>query len=180
MRIVGIIALAMVLTGCMGGSLGGTDVTAVVMQRSEQSGKLINQYRAKVGLSPVSEDPRLMRAAADHARDLAASARVSHYGSDGSDPAARTRRAGYTFSNIGENVSAGRASLTEVIQAWIDSGSHRANLELSPATHFGLAHSFSPESYYRHYWVLILAEPGSSGQGQNGLSRVFSIGGGGQ
>lgn len=164
MRAVIVIVAALLVAGCVSGSSGtgsllGSDVTAVVQQRSPQAGKLINEYRARNGLGPVSEDPRLMRAAAEHASDLAARSRVSHYGSDGSDPATRTRRAGYSFSNIGENVSAGRASLTEVIQAWIESAPHRANLVLDPATHFGLAHSFSPDSHYRHYWVLVLAEP---------------------
>lgn len=162
MRIPAILALAFMLTACMGGSLvgGQSDVTAVVMQRSPAAATLINNYRKRRGLNSVKEDPRLMRAAAQHAQDLASAGKVSHYGTDGSDPAARARRAGYQFSNVGENVSAGRASLTEVIQAWVDSAPHRRNLELKPASHFGLAHAFSPDSHFRHYWVLVLGEPG--------------------
>ncbi len=183
-----VILTGLLLSACVsgeggsGGSLfGGADVTAVVQQRMPQASKLINTYRKKNGLQPVREDPRLMKAAAEHAGDLAAVERVSHYGRDGSDPASRARRSGYTFSNIGENVSAGRASLTEVIQAWIDSAPHRRNLELQPATHFGLAHSFSPESHYRHYWVLVLGEPSRSAGGASGKSgdggTSLSIGG---
>ena len=166
------------MAGCVsggGGSLfGGADVTAVVPQRMPQAAHLINTYRSKHGLGAVREDPRLMEAASKHASDLAASERVSHYGSDGSDPAARARRAGYTFSNIGENVSAGKASLTEVIQGWIESETHRRNLALQPATHFGFAHSFSPESHYRHYWVLVLGEPEKSVSGVSGSSQSQS------
>jgi uncharacterized protein YkwD len=176
-----LVILAACVSGGGGGSLfGGADVTAVVQQRMPQASKLINAYRQNNGLGAVREDPRLMQAAAQHAQDLAATSSVSHYGSDGSDPASRARRAGYSFSNIGENVSAGRASLTEVIQAWIDSSPHRRNLELQPASHFGLAHSFSPESHYRHYWVLVLGEPaGAAGGAQNGSDggASLSIGG---
>jgi uncharacterized protein YkwD len=176
-----LVILAACVSGGGGGSLfGGADVTAVVQQRMPQASKLINAYRQNNGLGAVREDPRLMQAAAQHAQDLAATSSVSHYGSDGSDPASRARRAGYSFSNIGENVSAGRASLTEVIQAWIDSSPHRRNLELQPASHFGLAHSFSPESHYRHYWVLVLGEPaGAVGGARNGSDggTSLSIGG---
>ena len=188
MRAKWVIMTGLLLSACVGagggspgGLFGGADVTAVVEQRMPQASKLINTYRTKNGLKPVREDPRLMKAAAEHASDLAAAAKVSHYGSDGSNPASRARRAGYTFSNIGENVSAGRASLTEVIQAWIDSAPHRRNLELQPATHFGLAHSFSPESHYRHYWVLVLGEPKRAAEGVSGSSgdggTSLSIGG---
>ena len=182
MRVLIVIVAGAMLAACVGGSgggglLGGSDVTAVVQQRSPAAGKMINDYRARRGLGAVSEDPRLMKAAADHADDLASAARVSHYGTDGSDPAVRTRRTGYTFSNIGENVSAGRASLTEVIQAWIESAPHRRNLELEPASNFGLAHSFSPDSHYRHYWVLVMAEPGAPAaqSGSPGGSSGMSV-----
>ncbi len=182
MRVFIIISISLIAAGCVSGGvseeaifggageaiLGGTDVTAVVPQRMPEASKLINAYRLKKGLGAVSEDPHLMKAAAEHARDLAAVAKVSQYGSDGSDPAVRARRVGYVFSNIGENVSAGRASLTEVIQAWIDSDPHRRNLELEPATHFGLAHAFSPKSYHRHYWVLVLGEPRRAVRGAEG------------
>jgi len=136
------IALAVVicvgLAGCQGGGLGGSEVTANVMQRSPAAATLINNYRKRRGLDPVAEDPRLMRAAAAHAQDLASSGKLSHTGSDRSDPSVRARRAGYVFSNVGENVSGGRASLTEVIQSWVDSPEHRENLEMKPASHFGL------------------------------------------
>jgi len=177
MRAQFVVFAGLLATACVGGGggsggtlFGGADVTAVEQQRTPQAASLINGYRARKGLGPVSEDARLMKAAAQHASDLAAVARVSHYGSDGSDPASRARRAGYTFSNIGENVSAGRASLTEVVQAWIESDAHRRNLELQPATHFGLAHSFSPESHYRHYWVLVLGEPARDVSGASAAS----------
>jgi uncharacterized protein YkwD len=145
------------LTACVG--LGRGDVAAVVMQQSPALGQLLNSYRADNGLSQVTRDQRLMQAAADHARDLAGRDTVSHSGSDGSDPAKRVRATGYNFYNIGENVSAGRASRAEVIQAWIDSPPHKANLDLSPATHFGMAHAFAPDSKYKHFWVLVIGTP---------------------
>lgn len=156
MLVAGLVAA---LAGCVG--IGRSDVTAVVMQQSPALGQLLNAYRADHGLSQVTRDQRLMQAAAEQARDMAARDAVSHYGGDGSDPASRVRRVGYDFYNIGENVSAGRASRAEVIQAWIDSPPHKANLELSPATHFGMAHAFAPETKYKHFWVLLIGTPAS-------------------
>ncbi len=124
-----------------------------------EAGRILNAYRKKYNLPPLTPHPLLIKTARQHARDLAFTNKVSHTGSDGSDPAQRLTRAGYSWSSVGENVSAGRNSTAEVIQAWHDSPTHRSNLQHKLATHFGMAVVHNPKSTLSNYWVLVVAAP---------------------
>ncbi|HHK75150.1 MAG TPA: CAP domain-containing protein [Rhizobiales bacterium] len=119
----------------------------------------LNAYRQKYNLPPLTPNPVLMKTARAHARDLAFHNKVSHTGSDGLNPAQRLTRAGYSWSSVGENVSAGRNSIAEVIQAWHNSPSHRPNLQHRLATEFGMAVVHNPKSTLSNYWVLLVAAP---------------------
>ncbi len=122
--------------------------------------RALNSYRKKYTLNPLKSHPLLIKAALAHAKDLAnRNKKISHYGSDGSDPSQRLTRAGYKWSNVGENVSAGRNSIAEVIKAWHNSPSHRRNLQKTGIVHFGLAVAHNPRSTYSNYWVLLVAAP---------------------
>lgn len=129
-----------------------------VLRHDSSAARQINAYRAKFGLGPLSVDPKLSRIAAEHARDLALSGMTGHTGSDGSNPADRATRGGYRFRMIGENASAGRTELSDVIRAWIRSPSHQVNMVLDPASDFGLAHLIAPGTRYGHYWILMVGE----------------------
>ncbi len=60
----------------------------------EKARDLINQYRRDKGLKPLKLNPALTEAAKEHSRDLAKWDRISHYGSDGSNPWDRVKRIG--------------------------------------------------------------------------------------
>jgi uncharacterized protein YkwD len=53
---------------------------------------------------------------------------MSHTGSDGSSPGDRITRAGYTWSAYGENVAYGYATPEQVMNGWMNSPGHRANI----------------------------------------------------
>ena len=131
-----------------------------VVRHDAQAARLINAYRARNGLGPVRVNEKLTRAAIAHAREISSTEVISHYGANGDDPARRVRLAGYRFVSIGENISAGRPKLSEVIKAWIASPTHEVNLVLSPAVDFGLAHVIARGSKYTDYWVLVIGAPG--------------------
>lgn len=147
-----------------------------VKRHDRQASKLINAYRARYGLGPVRVDKVLTNTATKHALDLAANGITGHYGSDGADPARRALRNGYKYLNLGENASAGRTSLPDVIKAWIRSASHQPNMVLSPATDFGLAHIVAPASRHKHYWVLMIGKrrPKNGGILGNGFNGGFT------
>ncbi|MEU4659398.1 CAP domain-containing protein [Streptomyces sp. NPDC023723] len=89
---------------------------------------LVNEERAAAGCSPVTENARLTRAADDYSDVMAASGVMSHTGPDGSTMASRVEAAGYLWSALGENIARGQADAAAVMEAWMNSSGHRANI----------------------------------------------------
>lgn len=133
-----------------------------IVRHDAAAARLINAYRARNGLGTVKVNEQLTSAAIAHATEISTTQNISHYGANGQDPAQRVRKAGYRFVSIGENISAGRAKLGDVIKAWIASPRHEVNMVLSPAVDFGLAHIVAPGSKYTNYWVLVIGAPGKA------------------
>ncbi|WP_037663930.1 CAP domain-containing protein, partial [Streptomyces aurantiacus] len=99
---------------------------------------LTNSHRAAAGLRPLAPDPRLAAAAQAHSADMVARAFYSHTAPDGSEPWHRAAAAGSAHRTVGENIACGQRSAAEVVQGWMDSPGHRANI-LKPAfTHLGV------------------------------------------
>ena len=117
---------------------------------------LINQYRASKGLGKVSLDTTLTKIAKTHSNDLAKHDRISHYGSDGSNPWDRVERSGYRPQLAAENVGTGQLSIKEVMQGWKDSPGHNKNLLLPDAKHIGIALVYNPKTEYKTFWTLVL------------------------
>ena len=118
--------------------------------------KLINSYRISKGLQPLKLNGRLSEAAREHSRDLARHDRISHYGSDGSDPLLRVQRTGYPVHLAAENVGTGQASLAEVFKGWQKSPGHNENLLLKGAKEMGIALVVDPGTEYKTFWTLVL------------------------
>lgn len=90
--------------------------------------ELVNDERAKVGCSPVKVNAKLTEAAEAHSKDMAEHSNMSHTGSDGSQPGDRIEAAGYTWSTYGENVAYGYSSAKSVMEGWMNSSGHKANI----------------------------------------------------
>ncbi|WP_030211938.1 CAP domain-containing protein [Streptomyces sp. NRRL WC-3626] len=90
--------------------------------------ELVNAERGKVGCSPVKVNSTLTKAAQDHSEDMAATGTMSHSGSDGSSPGDRITRAGYAWSTYGENVAYGYSTPEQVMDGWMNSPGHKANI----------------------------------------------------
>ncbi|MFE9934571.1 CAP domain-containing protein [Streptomyces sp. NPDC005533] len=89
---------------------------------------IVNRERARAGCSRLTVNAQLMAAALNHSRDMAAHRTMSHTGSDGSDPATRATRVGYRWIAYGENVAFGYTTPQKVMNAWMHSPRHRANI----------------------------------------------------
>ncbi|MCP4932850.1 MAG: CAP domain-containing protein [bacterium] len=118
--------------------------------------KMINTYRASKGLKPLKINTKLVEAAKMHAKDLATHDRISHYGSDGSDPLVRVQRTGYPVHLAAENVGTGQVSLAEVFNGWQKSPGHNENLLLKNAKEMGIALIIDPDTEYKTFWTLVL------------------------
>jgi uncharacterized protein YkwD len=118
---------------------------------------LINGYRRSKGLRPLKLNAMLTEAAKAHSRDLAKWDRISHFGSDGSNPWDRVKRAGYNAKLAAENVGTGQASIEEVIKGWQKSPGHDKNLLLGDAEHMGIALVQDPRTEFKTFWTLVIA-----------------------
>ena len=125
----------------------------------EHARLLINDYRKKNGLKPLELNPQLTSAAKEHARDLAKWDRISHYGSDGSNPWDRVKRSGYNPKVAAENVGTGQATMDEVMKGWRESDGHNKNLLLPDATHMGIALVRDQKTEFKTFWALVLGAP---------------------
>ncbi|MER7463689.1 sigma-70 family RNA polymerase sigma factor [Streptomyces sp. NPDC097981] len=89
---------------------------------------LVNSERAKAGCGPLKEDSQLRAAAQGHSDDMAARDFFSHTNPDGADPGKRTTAAGYSWSTYGENIARGQQNAASVMESWMNSPGHRANI----------------------------------------------------
>ncbi len=137
------------------GALSDRDYSTTRLNAS-MARDLINQYRADNGLKPLKLDAELTLAAKAHARDLSKWDRISHYGSDGSNPWDRVKRTGYKAKLAAENVGTGQVNFEEVLRGWKNSPGHNKNLLLGDAEHMGLALVYDPKTEFKSFWTLVL------------------------
>ncbi|MER6026168.1 sigma-70 family RNA polymerase sigma factor [Streptomyces sp. NPDC001851] len=89
---------------------------------------LVNKERAAAGCGPVAEDPQLQKAAQGQSDDMAARHFFDHTNPDGADPGQRITAAGYRWSTYGENIAQGQQTAAAVMESWMNSPGHRANI----------------------------------------------------
>ncbi|MGW7051029.1 CAP domain-containing protein [Streptomyces sp. NPDC054887] len=89
--------------------------------------KLVNQERATAGCSPVRADRALGALAQDFSEDMATRGFFDHTDPDGATPWDRAEKAGIDGLG-GENIARGQADAEAVMDAWMNSAGHRANI----------------------------------------------------
>jgi hypothetical protein len=104
----------------------------------------------------------LERSAAEHSQNMAMHDFFGHQGMDRSSPWDRIEAVGYdTWTLLAENVAGGYATPQEVVEAWLDSPDHRANMLNADLREAGAGYFFEAEDTYpgeawgyQHYWTL--------------------------
>lgn len=154
-RIITAVCLSLLATGC-GVTLVSPEYAARPAQPLDPQAALaqVNAFRAQYGRKSLVLDARLSRAAAMQAEDQAGRSRIGHYGSDGSKPKDRAKRAGYHPKIAAENVASGQKSFSDVLRGWEDSSGHRSNLLLPNVSAAGVAMAQNENG--RAYWALVL------------------------
>jgi uncharacterized protein YkwD len=137
------------------GALADRDYTHTALD-PESARTLINAYRKSKGLKPLTLNPELTAAAKAHSRDLARWDRISHFGSDGSNPWDRVKRTGYHARLAAENVGTGQIDFQEVMRGWKESPGHNKNLLLPDARDMGIALVQDPKSEFKSFWTLVI------------------------
>jgi uncharacterized protein YkwD len=109
--------------------------------------------------TPLTWNPALYSAAENHSRGMANNNFFDHMDRDGRMPGDRAELAGYAGQQIGENIAAGQGSVRQVVDGWLASPGHCANL-MNPAFHeLGAAYAVDPKSDAGIYWTGVFGEP---------------------
>lgn len=116
----------------------------------EQVIELVNQARTQEGLAALTQDKLLCAAADIRAEEI--SRVFSHNRPDGASCFSALREQNISYTAAGENIAAGQATPSDVVQAWLNSEGHRANIMNGKFTSTGVSHTVING---RHYWVQI-------------------------
>lgn len=131
-------------------------LTAVNNARASARSCGDTRYNAAPALTWSCE---LAQAAATHSADMASHNFLSHAGSDGLQVSDRATAAGYRWQSIGENIAAGQTSVDAVMQSWLQSSGHCANIMNPSFVDFGAASATDSGSDYRIYWTQVFGRP---------------------
>jgi uncharacterized protein YkwD len=101
--------------------------------------RLTNIERAKNGLPPVKENPELNAAAQKKGENMLAENYWAHFAPSGKSPWDFISGSGYQYSYAGENLARNFTDSTAVVDAWMNSPSHKENIVNSHYQDIGIA-----------------------------------------
>ena len=116
--------------------------------------ELTNIERTKLGVPPLKRHDALNASARWLAGDMAANKYFDHVDRLGRSIVARLPDFNYrNYVAIGENIAAGQRTPRDVVEAWLKSPGHRANLLNADFREIGVSYVYAPNSEYGCYWV---------------------------
>jgi len=114
--------------------------------------RLTNEERSAGGCGPLTNNDKLHTAALDHSVDMAENNYFSHTSQDGSSMVDRIERQGYRWRSLAENIAAGYRSPASVVDGWMNSSGHRANIMNCDLTEIGVG-------FHDYYWTQNFGTP---------------------
>lgn len=99
---------------------------------------LVNAERAKEGLAPLSVNAKVQAAA--QVRAMESEKLFSHTRPDGSSFATALKEQGVSYRRAGENIAWGQRTPQQVVNAWMNSAGHRANIMNPDFTTIGVGY----------------------------------------
>lgn len=99
---------------------------------------LMNAHRADVGCGPLTWNAPVAEVAEAHSQDMVDRDFFAHTNPDGRSPFQRLQDAGITYAAAAENIAYGYPTGAVVLDAWLDSPGHRANIENCNLTEHGV------------------------------------------
>ena len=110
--------------------------------------RLVNEIRAKNGLGSLTYDWELSRVARYKSQDMKDKNYFSHTSPTYGSPYQMMQQFGITYRTAGENIAKGYASPQAVVNAWMNSPGHRANILNASYTRIGVGYVASG-----NYWT---------------------------
>ena len=109
--------------------------------------------QAYTATTPLAWNDTLASAANSHTRNMANGNFFDHLDHDGRTPGDRAELAGYIAKNIGETIAAGLDTPRKVVDGWLASPGHCANLMNPQFRELGAAYAMDPKSDAGIYWT---------------------------
>ncbi|GAA4944533.1 hypothetical protein GCM10025331_34660 [Actinoplanes utahensis] len=119
--------------------------------------RLVNVERQKAGCSGLSSESRLEAAAQKHSDLQAAQNNMSHQLPGEASMGDRVTAEGYRWRGVAENVAAGYTSAASVMDGWMNSPGHKANILNCGYTEIGVG--LAKSSSGTLYWTQNFATP---------------------
>lgn len=145
-----------------GQTVGHVVMPRTVLGRNAEVLRLINRARAHArscggkhygAVGPLRTNALLTKAARAFAVLMGTRDFFDHVAPDGSDPGDRLSLVGYHWRRYGENIAAGYTRPAAVVQAWLASPGHCANI-MTPFKEVGIGYAVRSTSTYGSYWVM--------------------------
>lgn len=118
---------------------------------SEEVLRLVNKERSKVGLKNLTLSSKLTSIATTKAKDMAEKRYFDHRSPTYGTPFEMLQKFGVKYKSAGENIAAGQKTPAQVMESWMNSSGHRANILNSSYTQLGVG--FCTGGSYDTYWV---------------------------
>ena len=115
--------------------------------------RLVNQRRVENGLKPLTQDWQLSRVARYKSQDMKDLGYFSHTSPTYGSPFQMMKSFGIAYRTAGENIAKGYASPEAVVNAWMNSPGHRANILNSTYTHIGVGF-VSSGNYWTQMFIM--------------------------
>lgn len=130
-------------------------VSAGQSSMTSQVVNLVNSERAAQGLTALQKDSRLAALAQQKAEDMAKNQYFSHTSPTYGSAFDMLKAAGYSYKTAGENIAMGQKSAASVMDGWMHSSGHRANILHTSYEKIGVGYAVSADGM--PYWVQIFA-----------------------
>ncbi len=116
------------------------DASSGVHEYERQVLELVNAERAKNGLQPLTLDAELCSYARVKSQDMHDNGYFDHTSPTYGSPFDMMRQFGITYASAGENIAMGYSTPEAVVNAWMNSAGHRANILSSSYTRLGVGY----------------------------------------
>lgn len=118
---------------------------------------LVNQERKKAGVPALTLSDQLTNIATIKAKDMADKGYFSHDSPTYGSPFDMLKHFGVKYSYAGENIAAGQKTAAEVMNSWMNSSGHKANILNKNYTQLGVGYTTGGE--YGTEWVQLFIRP---------------------
>ena len=110
--------------------------------------RLVNEIRTQYGLKTLEADWQLSRVARYKSQDMKDKHYFSHTSPTYGSPFDMMKAFGLSYRSAGENIAMGQTTPQAVVNAWMNSSGHRANILNASFTKIGVGYVASG-----HYWT---------------------------